>query len=122
LKAEHMAAPTNAAYVKKALANSEPSTHGNIRAGTLRALGVTTNARSLLLPDIPTVGEFVAGYEASAWNGIGAPKNTPADVIEKLNREITAGVSEPKIKARLAELGSVSMPIRFPNLANLSPM
>ena len=96
-----------------------PSAIGNIRAGTLRALGVTTKARSLLLPDIPTVGEFVAGYEASAWNGIGAPKNTPADVIEKLNREITAGVSEPKIKARLAELGSVSMPMTLPEFGQL---
>ena len=76
-----------------------------IRAGRLRALAVTTATRSDALPDIPTVGEFVPGYEASAWYGVGAPKNTPAEIVEKLNREINAGLADPKIKARLADLG-----------------
>ena len=76
-----------------------------IRAGKLRALAVTTATRSEALPDVPTVGEFVPGYEASAWFGIGAPRNTPAEIIDKLNREINAGLADPKIKARLADLG-----------------
>jgi tripartite-type tricarboxylate transporter receptor subunit TctC len=76
-----------------------------IRAGKLRALAVTTAARSEAFPDVPTVAEFVPGYEASAFFGVGAPKNTPADIIEKLNREINAGLADPKLKARLAELG-----------------
>ena len=76
-----------------------------IRAGKLRALAVTTATRSEALPDIPTVGEFVPGYEASGWYGIGAPKNTPAEIIDKLNKEINAGLADPKMKARLADLG-----------------
>ena len=76
-----------------------------IRAGKLRALAVTTATRSEVLPDIPTVGDFVPGYEASAWFGIGAPKNTPAEIVDKLNKEINAGLADPKIKARLADLG-----------------
>ena len=76
-----------------------------IRAGKLRALAVTTATRSEALPDIPTVGEFVPGYEASGWSGIGAPKGTPAEIVEKLNREINAGLADPRMKARLADLG-----------------
>ena len=76
-----------------------------IRAGKLRALAVTTATRAEVLPGIPTVGEFVPGYEASAIGGLGAPKGTPAEVIERLNREINAGLADPKIKARFAELG-----------------
>ena len=76
-----------------------------IRAGKLRALAVTTAKRSEALPDIPTVGEFVPGYEASAWYGVGAPKATPAEIVEKLNKEINAGLADPKMKARLADLG-----------------
>jgi tripartite-type tricarboxylate transporter receptor subunit TctC len=64
-----------------------------------------------VLPDIPTVGEFVNGYEATAWFGIGAPKNTPAGVVEKLNREINAGLADPKIKKRLTDLGALPMPM-----------
>jgi tripartite-type tricarboxylate transporter receptor subunit TctC len=77
-----------------------------IKAGKLRALGVTTATRSNELPDVPTIGEFVPGYEASQWYGIGAPKSTPADVIERLNRETNAVLADPKIKTRLAELGA----------------
>ena len=84
---------------------SLPSAIEYVRAGKLRALAVTTATRSDALPDIPTVGEFVPDYEASAWYGIGAPRNTPVEVIDKLNKEINAGLADPKIKARLADLG-----------------
>ena len=76
-----------------------------IRAGKLRALAVTTATRAEVLPDLPTVGEFVAGYEASTITGVGAPRNTPVEVIDKLNNEINAALADPKIKARLAALG-----------------
>ena len=82
-----------------------PSTIGYIRAGTLRALAVTTAARSPALPDIPAIGETVPGYEASSWQGVGAPRKTSAEIIDKLNGEINAVLADPKIKARLAELG-----------------
>jgi tripartite-type tricarboxylate transporter receptor subunit TctC len=77
----------------------------HIRAGKLRPLAVTTTARSKALPEVPTVGDFVPGYEASAWFGIGAPKDTPAGIVNKLNDEINAGLADLKIKARLAALG-----------------
>jgi tripartite-type tricarboxylate transporter receptor subunit TctC len=76
-----------------------------IKAGKLRALAVTTATRSAALPDIPAVGEFVPGYEASAWYGIGTPRNTPAEIVDKLNKEINAGLADPKMKARLADMG-----------------
>ena len=76
-----------------------------IRGGMLRALAVTTATRSDVLPDIPTLAEFVPGYEASQWYGVGAPKDTPAEVIDKLNNEINAVAADPLIKARLAGLG-----------------
>jgi tripartite-type tricarboxylate transporter receptor subunit TctC len=76
-----------------------------IRAGRLRALAVTAAMRSDALPDIPTVGEFLPGYEASTWYGVGAPKATPAEIVEKLNKEINAGLADAKIKARLLDLG-----------------
>ena len=82
-----------------------PSSIEFIRGGKLRALGVTTAKRSAQLPDVPTVGETVAGYEASAWFGVGMPKGSPAANIEKLNREFNAILAEPKMRARLAELG-----------------
>jgi tripartite-type tricarboxylate transporter receptor subunit TctC len=75
------------------------------RTGKLRALGVTSTARSELLPDVPTVADVVPGYEASQWYGIGAPKNTPTGVIDKLNKEINAALADPNMKARLADLG-----------------
>jgi tripartite-type tricarboxylate transporter receptor subunit TctC len=77
-----------------------------IKAGKLRALAVTTAKRAEALPDVPSVGEFVPGYEASAFYGISAPKATPADIVAKLNSEINAGLTDPKLKARFADLGS----------------
>ncbi len=77
-----------------------------IRAGKLRALAVTTATRSDALPDIPTVGEFVPGYESSSWFGVGAPKNTPAEIVERLNKEINAALADPKMKARFADMGA----------------
>jgi len=70
---------------------------------------MTTESRSVLLPDVPTIGEFVPGYEASGWQGIGAPKNTPAEIIAKLNSEINAALADPQLKARLAVLGSTRL-------------
>jgi tripartite-type tricarboxylate transporter receptor subunit TctC len=78
----------------------------HIKAGRVRALAVTTATRSPALPDLPTVGEFVPGYEASNIRGVGAPRNTPAEIIDKLNKEINAALADPKIKARLADLGA----------------
>src|SRR2546421_9730973 len=76
-----------------------------VRAGKLRALAVTTTTRSPVLPDIPTVAEFVPGYESSFWTRIGAPKNTPADIVEKLNKEINVALADAKMKARRSEVG-----------------
>jgi len=80
-----------------------------IKAGKLRALAVTTTARSEALPDVPTVGEFVPGYEASGWTGLFAPRNTPIDIVEKLNQAIRAGLADPTMKARFAELGATTL-------------
>jgi tripartite-type tricarboxylate transporter receptor subunit TctC len=82
-----------------------PASIEYIRTGKLRALAVTTATRSDALPDIPTVGEFVPGFEASTWYGVGAPKNTPAEIIDKLNLAINSAIADPKLKARLADLG-----------------
>src|SRR6266481_4412760 len=87
-----------------------------VRAGKLRALAVTTAARSEVLPDLPTVGEFVPDYEASGWFGIGAPSKTPAEIVDRLNQEINAGLADAKLKARFADLGAavfVSSPSGF---------
>jgi len=81
-----------------------------VRSGKLRALAVTTATRSPVLPDIPTVAEFVPGYESSFWTGVGAPKNTPAEIVDKLNKEINAALADTKMKARLAELGATALP------------
>lgn len=83
---------------------------GHVRSGKLRALAVTGASRSSALPDVPTVGEFVPGYEANGWSGLTAPRNTPADIIDKLNRKINAGLADPQMKERLADLGSTPMP------------
>jgi tripartite-type tricarboxylate transporter receptor subunit TctC len=86
------------------------SSMGHIRAGSLRPLAVTTATRVPILPDLPSIAEFVPGYDASGWQGIGAPKNTPVDIIERLNREINAGLTDPKLQARFADLGAVVLP------------
>ena len=83
---------------------------GQIRAGKLRALAVTTATRSEALPDVPTVGEFVPGYEASVWFGLGVPKGTPAEVINRLNQETNAALTDIKIKVRMAESGGTVLP------------
>jgi tripartite-type tricarboxylate transporter receptor subunit TctC len=81
------------------------SSLSHIRAGKLRPLAVTTSTRSEMLPDIPTVGDFLPGYEASIWFGVGAPRNTPSGIVDRLNREINAGLADPALEARLADLG-----------------
>ena len=86
-----------------------PSSIGYVKAGQLRPLAVTTATRSEALPDLPSVGDFVPGYEASTWYGVGVPKNTRADVIDKLNKEINAALADPNMKARLADLGGTAL-------------
>jgi tripartite-type tricarboxylate transporter receptor subunit TctC len=88
-----------------------PTTIEYVRAGKLRALAVTTAMRSQALPEIPTVGDFVAGYEASSWHGIGAPKNTPSEIVAKLNEAINAVLADPQNTKRLADIGGVPMPL-----------
>jgi tripartite-type tricarboxylate transporter receptor subunit TctC len=85
------------------------SSFEHIKTGRLRALAVTTATRSDALPDVPTVGEFVPGYEASAWFGVGAPKATPAEIVEKLNKEINAALADRNMKARLADIGGTAL-------------
>src|SRR5262249_35868929 len=87
-----------------------PSSIEQVKAGKLRALAVTTAVRWEVLPELPTVSEFLPGFEASNWFGFVAPRGTPADIIERLNKETNATLSEPKIKARLAELGVAALP------------
>ena len=88
-----------------------PASLGYIRAGKLRALAVTTATRSDALPELPTIGEFVPGYEASTWNGVVAPKNTPTEAIDRLNSAINDNLSDARIKSRLAELGATPLPM-----------
>jgi tripartite-type tricarboxylate transporter receptor subunit TctC len=88
----------------------------HVRSGRLRALGVTTAERADVLPDVPSIAEFVPGYEAGGWYGIGVPRNVPAEVVDKLNREINASLADAKLKSRLADLGyatSGSSPAEF---------
>jgi tripartite-type tricarboxylate transporter receptor subunit TctC len=87
-----------------------PSSIGFIRAGKMRALGVTTAARNPALPDVPTVGETVPGYEASAWFGMAVPKGTPRPIIDKLNKTINDALVDPAMQGRLAELGGTNIP------------
>jgi tripartite-type tricarboxylate transporter receptor subunit TctC len=84
---------------------SVPASIEYVRAGKLRALAVTTSTRSELLPDVPTVADSVPGYESSTWYGIGAPKDTPAEIIDRLNVEINAALGDPTLKTRVADLG-----------------
>ena len=87
-----------------------PTCAEHVKSGKLRGLAVTSTTRSAVLPDLPTVADFLPGYEASAWYGIGAPKNTPAEVIDRLNREINAILTDPAAKGRFAELGAILLP------------
>jgi len=83
----------------------------HVAGGKLRALAVTAATRSKVLPEVPSVGEFVPGYEASAWQGVGVPKETPAEIIDRLNKEVNAGLADPELKARIAEQGAVPIPM-----------
>jgi len=87
-----------------------PGTTDYIRTGKLRALAVTSMSRAGVLPELPTVGDFVPEYEASQWYGVGAPKNTPVEIVEKLNKEINAALADPRMKARFADLGGAVLP------------
>ena len=87
-----------------------PTSIEYIKAGRLRALAVTTATRSAVLPDLPTIGDYLPGYEASSWYGLGAPKGTPVEIIEKLNKEVNAILAEPKIKARFADISATVLP------------
>jgi tripartite-type tricarboxylate transporter receptor subunit TctC len=87
-----------------------PASIEHIRAGRLRALAVTTAARSDALANIPALGEFLPGYEASSWHGIGAPRNTPGEIVDKLNTQINMALADSKMKTRLADLGGMMLP------------
>jgi tripartite-type tricarboxylate transporter receptor subunit TctC len=87
-----------------------PGTTDYIRTGKLRALAVTSAARADVLPELPTVADFVPGYEASQWYGLAAPRNTPAEIVGRLNREINAAIADPGMKARLAAIGGEPLP------------
>jgi tripartite-type tricarboxylate transporter receptor subunit TctC len=89
--------------------DTTPASIEHIRAGQIRPLAVTTSIRSEVLPDLPTVGDFVPGYEASSWYGVGAPKGTPAAIIDALNKEINAGLADPKMKAKLANFDGIAL-------------
>jgi hypothetical protein len=100
--------------------NAVPQRVADIRSGKVRAIAVTTVTRSEILPDISTMAEFLPGFEVSAWFGIGAPKNTPIELVNKLNKEINAGLADPKIKVRLTELAAISLEGSPTDLAGLS--
>jgi tripartite-type tricarboxylate transporter receptor subunit TctC len=87
-----------------------PGTTEFVRAGKLRALAVTTTVRAEALPEVPPVADFVPGYESSQWYGVGAPENTPVEIVEKLNKEINAALADPRMKARFADLGGTVLP------------
>jgi tripartite-type tricarboxylate transporter receptor subunit TctC len=95
----------------QAMIDTINSSIGHIRTGRLRALAVSMTTRSAALPDVPTVAEFVRGFEVTSWSGIGVPKKTPAEIIAKLNMEINAALAEPKLKERFAELGAIVTPL-----------
>src|SRR5215510_6612407 len=96
-----------------------PASMQYLRSGKLRPLAVTTATRSEALPELPTVSDFVPGYESSNVGGFGAPKNTPTEIIDRLNKEINAALADPKIKARLADLGAVPMPMSAADFGKL---
>ena len=96
-----------------------PSSIEHIKGGKLRALAVTTATRSEALPEVPTIGEFVSGYEATSWFGVGAPKATPVEIVDKLNKEINAGLADPRLKGRLADLGGAVLSLSSPDFGRL---
>jgi tripartite-type tricarboxylate transporter receptor subunit TctC len=96
-----------------------PTSLEYIKAGKVRPLAVTTAMRSDVLPDLPTVSEFVPGYEVSSWFGIGLPRNTPTEIVDKLNMAINAGLADPKMKSRIAEMSSVPLPLTPAEFGNL---
>ena len=102
--------------------DNTPSSIEHIRAGRLRPLAVSATARLDEFPDIPTVDEFVPGFETSAWGGVGAPRGTPTEIIDMLNRTINAALADPKLKARFADLGGKVFPSRPPNMASVLQM
>jgi tripartite-type tricarboxylate transporter receptor subunit TctC len=101
--------------------DATPSSLPHIRAGKLRPLAVTTATRLDVLPDVPTVGDFVPGYEASSWLGFGAPKNAPAAVVDRLNKEINLAISDAAIEARLVDLGGLVLRVRPLSLESFWP-
>jgi len=96
-----------------------PSSIEHIKGGKVRALAVTTAARSEALHEVPTIGEFVSGYEATTWLGVGAPKATPIEIVDRLNKEINAGLADPKIKTRLADLGGTVLSLSSSDFGKL---
>jgi len=96
-----------------------PTSIEYIRAGKLQALAVTTAARSDMLPDLPTVSEFVPGYEVSSWFGLGAPASTPADIVDKLSGDISTALADPRLRTRIADLSSVPLPMSPRELSTL---
>ena len=96
-----------------------PTSLEYIRTGKVRPLGVTTATRSDVLPDLPTVSEFVPGYEVSSWFGVGVPRNTPTEIVDKLNMEINVGLADPKMKQRIAQMSSVPLPLTPAEFGNL---
>jgi tripartite-type tricarboxylate transporter receptor subunit TctC len=86
-----------------------PSLVGHLREGKLRALAVGSATRSAVLPDVPTLGEFLPGYEGNVWFGIGAPKQTPRDIVERLNKEINAGLNDPALRAKVTQFGGTPL-------------
>jgi tripartite-type tricarboxylate transporter receptor subunit TctC len=103
----------------QAIFSTTPPSIENVRAGKLRALAVTSTTRSEALPDLPTIGEFLPGYDATLLTGLGAPKTTRADIVERLNKEVNAALADPAMKARLADLGNAPVPITSADFGKL---
>jgi tripartite-type tricarboxylate transporter receptor subunit TctC len=95
----------------QAIFDNLPTSLEFIKAGKVRPLALTSATRSEVLPELPTVSEFLPGFEVGSWFGIGAPKDTPAEIVDKLNKEINAGLADPKMNARIADLSSVPLPM-----------
>jgi len=103
----------------QAIFSTTPPSIENVRAGKLRALAVTSSTRSEALPDLPTIGEFLPGYDATLLTGLGAPKTTRADIVERLNKEVNAALADPAMKARLADLGNAPVPMTSADFGKL---